>query len=309
MADVLDQSEVDALLAAVDTARRLAPTSLPLLIVGETGTGKELLAQYIHRVSGRTGALVDVDCGALPEDLVESMLFGHRRGAFTGAVEHVEGIIERAHGGTLFLDEMGSLPMKSQGKLLRVLETGEVRRLGGAKSRHVDFRLVSTLQEGSSNPLSDGRFRWDLMQRVAGAVIRVPPLSERVGDIVPLARHFAGKAGIHLDADTEASLLDRPWPGNVRELKWAVERAVMFAPNGVIGRAALEEALSLGPSRMLQGTHAPEPSRWGELRAVCRAHRGDPDMVAQALGIGRSTLYRWLKEAGLELRQFKVAVS
>jgi DNA-binding NtrC family response regulator len=294
-----------SLLGAIDTARRLASIPLPLLIVGETGTGKELLAQYIHRLSRRQGPLVDVDCGAIPEDLFESILFGHRRGAFTGAVEHVEGIIERSHRGTLFLDELGSLPLRSQAKLLRVIETGEVRRLGGTRSQHVDFRLLATLQENGSDPVAEGRFRLDLMQRVAGAVIRVPPLAERSGDIVLLARHFAGRSGLRLERQAEEHLLSRAWPGNVRELKWAVERAVMFATDGVIGSLALEEALSLSPSRLLcRGGMAP-PSRLVELRAVCRAHRGNPEPIARAMGIGRSTLYRWLKEAGMELRHFK----
>jgi DNA-binding NtrC family response regulator len=297
-----------ALLAALDTARRLAATSLPILIVGETGTGKELIARYVHQASGRQGPLVDVDCGALPDDLMEALLFGHRRGAFTGAVDHHEGIIENADGGTLFLDELGSLPLRGQAKLLRVLETGEIRRVGATRTRSVDVRVVSTMQEDASKLLADGLFRPDLMQRVAGAVIRVPPLSERPDDVVPLARHFSASSNRRLEPDAEALLCDRPWPGNVRELRWTIERAALFAVDGGIGSAAVAEALEIGPGMLLGEQSAPRNGRITELRAACRRYRGDADRVAAALGIGRSTLYRWLREARLELRTFKERV-
>ncbi len=297
-----------ALLAALDTARRLAATSLPILIVGETGTGKELIARYIHQASGRAGPLVDVDCGALPDDLIEALLFGHRRGAFTGALEHHEGIIENADGGTLFLDELGSLPLRGQAKLLRVLETGEIRRVGATRARSVDVRVVSTMQEDASKRLADGLFRADLMQRVAGAVIRVPPLSERPEDVIPLARHFSACTRRRLEPDAEALLFDRSWPGNVRELRWTIERAALFAVDGGIGPTAVTEALEIGPGTLFGEEPAPGSARVTELRAACRRYGGDADRVAVALGIGRSTLYRWLKEARLELRTFKERV-
>lgn len=294
-----------ALLGALEIARRLSPTRLPILIVGETGTGKELVARYIHQVSGRQGPLVDVDCGAIPDDLIEAVLFGHRRGAFTGAVDHSEGIIENANGGTLFLDELGSLPLRGQAKLLRVLETGEFRRVGAAKSKAVDLRIVATMQEDARQLLAEGKFRGDLMQRVAGAVIRIPPLAERPEDVLPLARHFAHRSDAVLEPSAESLLQNRPWPGNVRQLRWAVERAALFGCSGRIGTAAVLEALEMGPDRLLGIPLAEGRTRMAELRAACHCHGGDPDLTADALGIGRSTLYRWLKEAGLELRMFK----
>lgn len=295
------------LLAAVEKVRRLARSNLPLLILGETGTGKELLARLVHAFSGRRGPLVAVDCGAIPDDLVESILFGHRRGAFTGAVDHAEGVIERADGGTLFLDEMGSLPLRSQTKFLRVIETGEVTRLGAACPNRVDFRLVSTFLEDGTAPVREGRFRLDLMHRLGGAVIRIPPLVERPADIVPLARHFAGRAGCRLDVAVERELLQRPWPGNVRELRWTVERASLLATDGVVGLSALHEAQALAPSRYLGGDSQADVGRTVTLEGLCRVHRGDADRIAVELGIGKSTLYRRLREAGLVLRRFKRA--
>lgn len=292
-------------LSAIEKARCLARSSLPLLIVGETGTGKELLARLVHALSGRRGPLVAVDCGALPDELVESMLFGHRRGAYTGALDDVEGLIERADGGTLFLDEMGSLPLRGQTKFLRVIETGEVTRLGGTRAKRVQFRLVCTLLDDGTDPVRQGRFRIDLMHRVAGAVIRIPPLAERPADVAPLARHFAARAGCRLDSEAERALLARPWPGNVRELRWTLERAALLAPDGIVTLAALHEAYALSPSHSLGGSAATDVHPRSELRALCRLHHGDPERIRGALGVGKSTLYRRLRDAGLDLRQFR----
>ncbi len=298
------------LLAAVEAVHRIATTKLPVLIVGETGTGKELLARLVHRWSGRPGAFMDIDCGTLPGDLIESLLFGHKRGAFTGAASHTEGAIQSAEGGTLFLDELGSLPARGQAKLLRVLETGEVRKLGGTRSRSIDFRVVATMQEDAAELLRSGRFRVDLMQRIAGSVVRVPPLAERAEDVGPLARHFASRKGLTLTEPAERHLARQRWPGNVRELRWTIERAGLFARGGTIDRVAVSDALQTGPASLLGSLEGGADSeRRGELRAACRLHEGEADAVAGSLGIGRSTLYRWLKEEGLELRVFKRSVS
>lgn len=294
-----------ALLAAAETAGRLAPTGLPLLILGDTGVGKELMARYVHAASGRGGPLVAVDCGAVPSDLAEALLFGHRKGAFTGATESAEGLLERAHGGTLFLDELGSLPLRGQAKLLRALETGEILRVGETRPRRVDFRVIAAMQTVAAELLRSGAFRYDLLQRVAGAVIRVPPLSERSADIEPLVSHFAALRGLEVSGAGMERLRAHPWPGNVRELRWTVERAAILEQEDVIGVSAVEEALAIGVSEVVGRSDDGLSRRSAELAAVCREHDGDPDRITAAFGIGRSTLYRWLKDAGLELRTFR----
>lgn len=296
-----------AILAAVQMADQIAATELPVLIVGETGTGKELFARHIHEQSERAGDLVCVDCGALPEDLAESLLFGHDRGAFTGAVKQSTGLITEAHGGTLFLDELSSLPLSGQAKLLRVLETGEVRRVGASSTRRTDFRLVATVQDDFPEMLAAGGFRRDLLQRVAGVIIRLPRLCDRPGDTPILARHFAQEAGLEISSEAVQVLASHPWPGNVRELRWAVARSGLFAVSGRIGVQQVTQALDLGPRSLFdqedeaRGTR----ERMRELRAACEANSGDPTLVARSLGIGRSTLYRWLDEARLSLRDFR----
>src|SRR3989442_1251533 len=198
-------------------AERYARTRLPILLVGATGTGKELFAKHIHVLSGRPGQLVDVNCCALPRDMVESLLFGHRRGAFTGAVESTVGYVERSDGGTLFLDELQSLAFEAQGKLLRVLESGEVGRLGAGTTQRVDLRLVGAVQDDINDAVEGGRFRRDLFQRAAGVVIELAPLAARPEDVVPLAEHFAGLQGRRLEPGVEHRLLNYSWPRNGRE--------------------------------------------------------------------------------------------
>jgi len=294
-----------ALLAAIDLARRIAPTDIPTLIVGETGTGKELLAQLIHAESERSGSLVDVDCGAIPEGLIESVLFGHRRGAFTGAVTESRGLIAESADGTLLLDELSSLPAWAQPKLLRALETGAVRRVGDARSRRVRFRIVATAQHSIGELVRKGRFRGDLVQRVAGIVIRLPSLRDRLGDVPLLAEHFARERGVAMTSDCGEFLSTQDWPGNVRQLQWMITRAAFLCSAGTIDGAALRAAAETG----LQPLVAAEPSGLAdgisELRALCRECMGDPDEIALAMGIGRSTLYRKLREAGLTLRRFR----
>jgi len=192
---------------ARELVERFGPTTLPIMIVGATGTGKELVARHIHRVSRRHGTLVDVNCGALPQEIAESLLFGHRKGAFTGAVDTVIGHMERADRGTLFLDEVLHLTPQAQVKLLRVVETGEVQPLGSGQKRRVDFRLVSAAQDDTPGRLDHGLFRRDLFQRLAGVVIDLPLLVDRPEDILPLARHFATLQQRSLEAGSETVLL------------------------------------------------------------------------------------------------------
>lgn len=295
------------ILAAVKMAEQIAPTNIPVLIMGETGTGKELFARHIHSRSGREGDLVCVDCGALPDELAESLLFGHDRGAFTGAVKQSLGLIAEAHLGTLFLDELGSLPIAGQAKLLRVLESGEVRRLGASSTQPAEFRLIATVQDDFPLLLQTGCFRRDLLQRVAGVIIRLPRLDDRAGDTVVLARHFARQAGVSLTPDAVDLLESRSWPGNVRELRWAIARSALFAKSGRIEAQDVQHALELGPQAILspRNDEADVHERLRHLRAACEKHYGDPKRVATSLGIGRSTLYRWLGEASLNLADFR----
>lgn len=303
-------AESPSMKRALHLARRFAPTRIPILLVGATGTGKELFAQHIHAWSGRRGELVDVNCGALPKDLVEGLLFGHRRGAFTGAVETVTGLIEAAREGTLFLDEVCSLPAEAQVKLLRVLETGEVRRLGESVGRRVDFRLVAAAQEALAPRVAAGTFRMDLYQRIAGVVIGLPALVERLEDLVPLARWFAAQAGRELAPESARVLAGYGWPGNVRELRLVIERAGWLTSDEVLGSAAIAEAIELGAPVLTHvgadggsPSEALDPER-ARLVAACHDYNGDPRRVATALGIGVSTLYRRLESAGLRLREF-----
>jgi DNA-binding NtrC family response regulator len=293
-----------ALLAALERARALAESDIPILIIGETGTGKELVARYVHRLSGRS-AFMDIDCGTLPEHLAESLLFGHTKGAFTGAVTPWTGLIGLADGGTLLLDELASLPVRGQAKLLRVLETAEVRRVGGGRSQRVDFRVVSTAREDLSDCVERGDFRLDLLQRVAGAVIRVPPLAERQGDVIPLARSFAAEVQGVLRPDAETLLADHVWAGNVRELRWTVLRACHLCPGRPVTLATLVQALAMGPAALFREAPDREADRVSRLRAACRAHRGDPSEIAQTLGVARSTVYKRARKAGLMLSDFR----
>jgi len=298
-----------AIRRAVALAECYARTRLPILLVGATGTGKELFAEHIHQRSGRPGPLVDVNCGALPRDMVESLLFGHCRGAFTGAVESSVGHIERSDGGTLFLDELTSLSPEAQGTLLRVLEKGEVQPLGAGAKRRVDFRVVSAVQDDISAALASGCFRRDLFQRVAGVAIELSPLAERPEDIPMLAEHFAALQRQRLEPDAERVLLTYSWPGNVRELRLVIERAAGLVRNGTLHAGALAEAIRLGaPAGLVStpwGAHAstrPEISTRGALLALLREHEWIVERVAAALGIGRTALFKRLRAAGISLR-------
>jgi psp operon transcriptional activator len=240
----------------------------PVLVIGERGTGKELVAARLHYLSERwEQRLVRVNCAALTETLLDSELFGHEAGAFTGAARAHSGCFEQADGGTLVLDELGTIPLRMQEKILRVIEYGEFRRVGGSKTLHSDARIVGSTNEHLPGLVAEGRFRADLLDRLAFDVIRVPPLRERPEDILKLAQHFAVNMTAELQrsyfagftAEVEAQLLERKWPGNVRELKNAVERslyrmsepevpveALLFDPFGI--DATLEAIPDTAPS-------------------------------------------------------------
>lgn len=281
---------------------QFSATNLPLLILGETGTGKEVAAQAVHRWSGRRGRLVDVNCGALPGELVEGELFGHCRGAFTGALKDRPGLIEAAHDGTLFLDEVGSLTSAAQAKLLRVLEAGEVRRLGETRNRKVRFRLVAA---GHPHLLNDRRltFREDLLHRMGGVVVTLPPLREREGDVELIAEHYARACNATLGPGCGPVLQGHHWRGNIRELRGAITRASTLASDALIAPEVLEFAVALGATT--PGI-LPPPSdpAWGERDATLReriSQHWSVAMIAKGFGVHRSTVYRWLKEHRLQV--------
>jgi len=304
-----------AMKRASKLVERFAPSALPILLVGATGTGKELFARHIHRLSRRRGPLVDVNCGALPQEIAESLLFGHRRGAFTGAVESVVGHLERADRGTLFLDEVLHLSVPAQVKLLRALETGEVQPLGAGLKLPVDFRVVSAAQEDTPERLHRGLFRHDLFQRLAGVVIDLPVLSDRPEDIMPLARHFATLQRQTLAAGSEEVLESHSWPGNVRELRLAIERAACLVKNGTLPPDALRRAIALGmpkdrrsprrqssEGRRASDRHANVSPDVKHQLAVFESHGRDARRAAAELQISLSTFYARLKRAGLSVR-------
>lgn len=296
---------LDSLLAQV---RRAARCDLPVLIVGETGTGKELVAQALHRCSGRIGNLVALDAGVVAADLVEAELFGSVRGAFTGAVDR-PGLIEQAHRGTLFLDEACGLPLAIQAKLLRVLETRRVRRVGGHEERHAEFRLVLALQEPAEALVQAGRWREDFRHRVNAIALRLPPLRERLEDVPLLINHaldVRGRPALPAD-DIASALAEHHWPGNVRELIRVVERADFHAGDGPLGASALRTAAGLSgdlaqvPGRSL--SHELDLAARRTIAHALVAARYNRAEAAAELGLSVDQLYRRMKMLGLRVRR------
>jgi len=296
-----------AIRRASELIERYAPTNLSILLVGATGTGKELLARHIHVRSGRVGRFVGVNCGVLPRDMADGLLFGYDRGAFSGAVKRHRGHVECADGGTLFLDELLSLSLDGQAKLLRALDTGEIQRLGEEAERYVDVRVVGAVQEDVRERVASGALRADLYRRVAGVVIDLPPLADRPEDVIPLARHFAAQHGQVLEAGTSQVLADHPWPGNVRELRQVIDRAGCLVENGTLPPDAVREAIALGAPFSAASNGQPETAGFGTftregLVALCETCGWNSERIAMALGVGRTTLFRYLRRAGLNLR-------
>ncbi len=289
-------------------ARRAAATELSVLILGETGTGKELVARTIHSLSGRLERpFLAVNCGALRAELALSQLFGHRRGAFTGAHAEGVGLVEAAHGGTLFLDETGELPLDVQVTLLRFLETGEYLRLGETQVRRADVRIIAATNRILRGEEGEQRFRRDLLYRLNEIEIRLPSLRERAADIVPLAHHFltfyGGLEGPRLAPDAEAVLASYPWPGNVRELENVMKRLAALH-SGAIDAAVVLPLLSGGEGDAAPTTSRPESRARAERDAILLAWSeaaGNKSRLAQLLGISRKTLYERIRRHGLTL--------
>ena len=301
-----------------ETVGVAARSSLSILLLGETGVGKELFARRVHELSSRSAAaLVRVNCAALVESLLEAELFGHERGAFTGATHAKAGLLEAASGGTLFLDEVGELPLTTQAKLLRVLESGEVTRVGAVKPRSVDVRFVAATHRDLAVLVKEGKFREDLFFRLDGVAIRIPPLRERVAEIVPLAEAFMVEAGAAsgqptpvLAADAAARLRAHPWAGNVRELRNVIMRSVLFCRDGVLTAAGLrmgtietaEARTGAALSSTPNATSGAPPAGMTAERAERRARAIDAlektvwnqTRAAELLGITRRTLQTWM---------------
>ena len=286
-----------ALLAVMADVDRFARLPWPALIHGETGVGKELVAQALHeRSPRRSGPFVALNGGGLPRDLIESELFGHERGAFTGAVQSHRGAFEQAHGGTLFLDEVAELPPDLQTRLLRVLETWHVRRVGSELERRVDVRLVCATHRDLHRIVQEGSFRADLYYRIHRLVIDVPPLRYRVDDIGPLARHFLSSmeqevGEKQLSAEAVRRLRLYSWPGNVRELRNALELAAIGCDGSIVDADVVDRALR----RLADPASGPTADT---LRRAIEEYGGNLSAAARALGIPRSTLRDRLKDAG-----------
>jgi two-component system response regulator HydG len=285
-------------------ASRAAATDLSVLVTGETGTGKELIARTIHGLSGRVDKpFLALNCGALRADLALSQLFGHRKGAFTGAHAEGIGLVEAAHGGTLFLDEVGELPADVQVTLLRFLESGEYLRLGETQVRRADARVIAATNRELRSVEGESLFRRDLLFRLNEIEIQVPPLRERRDDIVPLARHFlafyGGLEGPRLAADSEAILMSYAWPGNVRELENVMKRlSALHGGSGEVSAIELLPFLSHPAPSSPAGIAADDRA---EILAAFAQARGNKSRVAELLGVSRKTLYARLKRLGLEL--------
>ena len=286
---------------------KVGPTAARVLITGENGTGKELVARAIHAVSPRRDRpLIEVNCAAIPSELIESELFGHMKGSFTGAFADRAGKFEQADGGTLFLDEVGDMSLSAQAKLLRVLQEGVVTRIGGAKPIQVDVRVLAATNKDLEMEIAESRFREDLLYRLNVVPIDVPPLRERLEDVPALVAHFAellgasaGVPGKRFAEEAVRRLQTRPWPGNIRELRNAIERALILAPGKVVTAADVDRLLpaDLGPKQSLENFRS--EAEKGFLVQKLREHDWNITETAKSLQIPRSNLYKKIERYGL----------
>jgi two-component system nitrogen regulation response regulator NtrX len=294
---------------------RVAPTDARVLVTGENGTGKELVARQIHRLSQRAESpLVEVNCAAIPEDLIESELFGHVKGSFTGAAEDRRGKFEEADGGTLFLDEVGDMSARTQAKVLRALQEGRFTRVGGSRPIASDARVLSATNKNLSEEIGRGAFREDLYFRLAVVPLPVPALRERTDDIPLLARHFLREASLRfgrkpktLSPAAVEALQGYRWPGNVRELKNLIERMMILSPTEEIRREDLPAEIrdrfdeGIAPDAPLRTARDDFERRY--ILAALKRHRGNVSRTAEALDLERSNLYRKLRAYGIEVER------
>jgi len=307
--------ESAAMRQALELVTRVAEHNTTVLITGESGTGKEVVARAIHRAGPRAGkAFVGINCAAIPEALLESELFGHVRGAFTGASSDKTGLFEAANGGTILLDEIGELPLGLQAKLLRVLQESEIRRVGDQKTRRVDARVLAATARDLEAEVRGGRFREDLFYRINVVVIELPALREREDDIAPLSRHFAARLAqrfgrpLSLSDDAIAWLEQQPWPGNVRQLENAIERAAVLNEKAVLERGDFS---AVPPRHEVERGSGGEDPGDGTLRSVVedaerraiidalKATDGNRRAAAQRLGVSLRTLFYKIDRYGI----------
>lgn len=275
---------------------------LPVLLLGPTGSGKERLAERYHQASRRRGRLVAVNCAGIAGDLLGSELFGHKKGAFSGAEEARAGLWASADGGTLFLDEVAELPAEQQSAVLRALDQKSVRPIGADEERGVDVRIISATSRDVDQLEADGVLRADFMARLAGLRIKVPALSDRREEILPLFRKFLDKRAPELTTEAAERLLLYEWPKNVRELGHAAKVAGMFAEvASAIGVELLPEAIRRHPIENVGGG----PPARAELEALLLRHKGNIEQISEVFGVGRATVHRWLQKAQLDPKPFR----
>ncbi len=299
-------AEAKAMEPVLEMMERVAPSDANVLIMGEHGTGKDVVSRWIHAASDRASRpLVPVDAGSIAETLFESELFGHVKGAFTDAKADRAGCFELAHNGTLFLDEIANVPLKQQAKLLRVLETGELQRVGSSKTRQVDVRILSATNSDLGTEVAEGRFREDLLYRLNTVEIELPPLRERREDIPLLASNFLRRQseryrkGIEgFDPGAMQAMLDHPWPGNVRELEHVVERAILMARESNIRAEDLGLRTKPETGARMDAMTLEEAERY-IIKSTLSRYGDNVSQAAAALGLSRSALYRRLQRYGL----------
>ena len=295
----------------LDRAAAIAPSRVAVLIQGETGTGKEVLAHGLHKLSGRRGLFVAINCGALPANLVESELFGHRKGAFSGADQDRPGLVRTADGGTLFLDEVGDLPLPAQAALLRVLQECEVLAIGAGRPLPVDLRVISATHRDLQKMVQAETFRRDLLARLEGVALELQPLRERSEDVplvvAALLRKLAPeRPDVRLSPEAAQALLEYAWPLNVRELEQALAGGLALSRTGVIECEHLPRALrELGAEPTARELTSEETRHREGLEALLREHRGNLSAVARVLGKGRTQIVRWVSRYGIETESFR----
>jgi two-component system NtrC family response regulator len=299
----------ESMLRVCRNVEKLAATNVPVLLLGESGTGKEALARALHELGPRTQqAFIAINCGAIPETLLESELFGHERGAFTGAVKQTIGKIESAHRGTLFLDEIGDLPHQLQVKLLRFLQDQVIERIGGRQRIQVDVRIVSATNQPLEDHVAAGRFRNDLLYRLNPVTLRIPPLRDRSGDPVLLARYFLNALNREFSRNirgfTEQALsaiAAHSWPGNVRELENRMKRAMVMTENRLIDAVDLELPLDAAAPVSLDLRNARMQAERRVIEMALARSNGTLSAAAKLLGISRPTLYGLIETHGLDV--------
>ena len=299
----------DSIEALFRTVEKVAKTDISVLILGESGTGKELFAKALHKASPRaSGPFIAINCGAIPENLLESELFGHEKGAFTGAVRTVKGKIENANGGTLFLDEIGDMPLQLQVKLLRFLQERVIERVGGREQIAVDVRIVTATHRHIRDLIENGDFREDLYYRISEITLDIPPLRERDDDAVVLAQYFidifareSGLRRLTLSPDAQSAIRKYSWPGNVRELENKMKRAMVLADGDMITAADLQLGVTPQKPGRMTLKDAREAAERAALRDALDTTDGNLSQAAKLLGVSRPTIYNLIKQLDMKV--------